>query len=36
MDQELRKEHNKTYYQKNKDKILTKLTSKVIALLLES
>ena len=29
MDQELRKEYNKNYYQNNKDKILTKLTSKV-------
>ncbi len=29
MDQELRKEYNKNYYQTNKEKILTKLTSKV-------
>ena len=29
MDSELRKEYNKSYYQTNKDKILTKLTSKV-------
>ena len=29
MDQELRKEYNKNYYQNNKTKILEKLTSKV-------
>ena len=29
MDQEMRKAYNKEYYQKNKNKILTKLTSKV-------
>ena len=29
MDNETRKEYNKNYYQNNKDKILTKLNSKV-------
>ena len=29
MDQEMRKSYNKNYYENNKDRILTKLTSKV-------
>ena len=29
MDQEMRKNYNKQYYENNKDKILEKLTSKV-------
>ena len=29
MDQEMRKNYNKQYYEKNKNKILEKLTSKV-------